>query len=285
MTNKKRFSKHFNPDTAFFDLPLIRLTLLVGFSVVMGIVIAISVVDWREPDWSAAGFNELITMFKLPIGLLAFFAAVLALFATNHRSEQNKQAMALTQRSINATGDQNRFANYYKHLEEFAKYCRSVEAEYADNAVKIKDRDLHNLLFPNMRNGNSDIPNPVGLHFIEMFSQIAHTANNLSGIKNNDANSDLNLTVILVDLGMKIQYLNNYLVVEPSKNEVDSILEVIDEQYREVVRQLITLHRIFFALRKTIKFDPDFHIANLYTIEELGAALGQLRFQLVKNNV
>jgi hypothetical protein len=165
---KKGFGEHFHPETAFFDLPIIRLSLSIALIIIFGLVLTISVVDWRKPDWSADGFNELIIMFKLPIGLLAFFAALLALFATNHRSEQSRRSMELTQKSIEASGEQNRFANYYKHLEEFTKYLDFTIKKNQTNPVSVSERGLHQLFFPNAKAGDLSQPLEIEEGFVKI---------------------------------------------------------------------------------------------------------------------
>jgi hypothetical protein len=143
--------KKFDPESAFFDLPIVRKTFWFGLILVTGLMIVIAVIDFREPNWSAAGFNELLVMFRLPLSLLAFFAAVFALYATNHRSEQNKRAMALTTASIEATGAQNRFANYYKHLDEFTKYV-DTQISLKGKLINVNPRLLHQAWYPAARN-------------------------------------------------------------------------------------------------------------------------------------
>lgn len=88
---------------------------------------------------SHEGINELVSIFQIPLGIVALLIPVLAVYAANHRSEQSREIIRLTQ-------IQNFFTNYYKHLEEFCNYC---EKGSVFPGVKIDYRGLHNKLYPN----------------------------------------------------------------------------------------------------------------------------------------
>ena len=148
-------NKLFAPDTAFFDLPIVRTTF--GFACLTVVVSFTLIALFTESKASLdmEGFNGFIDMFKFPLGALAFFGGLFAFYATNHRSEQNKRSMELTLQSIEAAGEQNRFANYYKHLEELKKYLALIEAKYNDVSfdpkVSINSHSIHALIYPRAR--------------------------------------------------------------------------------------------------------------------------------------
>lgn len=152
-TKKKKL---FDPRTAFFDLPLIRRTLYAAVLTIVAQICIISYHDLRSLDLSAAGFNEAFNMMKVPVWTLGAFAALLALFATNHRSEQNRMSMELSILSIEATKTQNRFSNYYKHIEELENYFKRhiisdgnnpLNATYISSVV-CRFNKLHSKLYP-----------------------------------------------------------------------------------------------------------------------------------------
>ncbi|HCS66478.1 MAG TPA: hypothetical protein DIW64_21740 [Cellvibrio sp.] len=130
----------FDPNTAFFGLSIVwRFTWsIVGISIMLAVYIALS----SSLEWSLGfeGINKAIDIFKVPLAMLALLIPCVAVLATNHRSEQNKAAMALAK-------EQNEFANHYKHIEEFEKHCKSV-AEYFDNEKYfINGRSLYHHVF------------------------------------------------------------------------------------------------------------------------------------------
>lgn len=139
-------SKYFDPKKSFLHLQVVwgAISALLAFSTVIGLVIIFNTsLLW---DLSANGFNHFIFVFRFPLGILAMIIPIVALLAANHRSEQTKE-------QIKATGLQNNFSNYYKHLEEFVKYSQA-------NLKDIKDLDfrlIHKKIYPNSQEGDYEI--------------------------------------------------------------------------------------------------------------------------------
>jgi len=165
----------FDPDTTFLDLPIVRITitLILFLAVVSSVVIFTS--DPRPLVLTSDGFNEGVSYLKVPLGLLTVSIPLLALLAANHRSAQTKQQMQLTRNQIERTDnqikltlDQNKFANYYKHIEVFEKFCKD-RFESPGKFLFKNVRALHNHLFPNAREGDFKASPDV----INTFSQAA----------------------------------------------------------------------------------------------------------------
>ena len=139
-------SKYFDPKKSFLHLKIVwwAISALLIFSIVIGLVILFNTsLIW---DLSANGFNHFIFLFRFPLGILAMIIPIVALLAANHRSEQTKE-------QIKATGLQNNFSNYYKHLEEFVKYSQA-------NIKDINDLDfrlIHKKIYPNSQEGDYEI--------------------------------------------------------------------------------------------------------------------------------
>jgi hypothetical protein len=135
----------FDPKTAFFSLPIVKWTMVIGILLITIVCLLIILNSSRDLDLTAEGFNEFYKMMRFPTFLLGFFAALLALYATNHRSEQNKAAMHLAE-------SQNRFSNYYKHIEEYENYLQNQFKDYSNEArPKINIQKLHRCLYPNAK--------------------------------------------------------------------------------------------------------------------------------------
>ncbi|EJG1583068.1 hypothetical protein CIF45_RS22770, partial [Vibrio parahaemolyticus] len=109
-------SKYFNPHKSFISLPALWgvVVALSLFSLVLAFIIVAN--SELDVDLSFTGFNNFLTVFRVPLGILALIIPIVALLAANHRSEQTKE-------QIRVTNQQNNFANYYKHIEEYEKYA------------------------------------------------------------------------------------------------------------------------------------------------------------------
>ena len=138
----------FNPHKSFISLTIFKLVFfgaITSSALITAIILKSSNI---EIDWSYAGFNSAINIFKVPLGILAISIPVIALLAANHRSEQSREQMRLAQ-------EQNNFSNYFKHLEELEKYC-AEECKKGGHSVR-KIRSLHTRLFPSALHGNYDL--------------------------------------------------------------------------------------------------------------------------------
>lgn len=69
------------------------------------------------------GVNDLLVVFKVPLGIAAIVFPLVALVAASHRSEQTKKQILISHQ-------QNTFSNYYKHVEEFGKLSEKLEEKY-----------------------------------------------------------------------------------------------------------------------------------------------------------
>ena len=129
------------PDVRFFGLRLVKFVSVI-FGSVFFFTLAVTLLDTSALDWklNVEGLKFFfLDAMKVPGSILAFYLAVLGLIGANHRSEQTKK-------QISATGEQNRFANYFKHLEEFKKHVEGLEKKDLIDMTKI--RKVHDNVFP-----------------------------------------------------------------------------------------------------------------------------------------
>lgn len=115
-------------------------------------------------NWTVSSMYE---WFKIPLWTLALLIPIIGIFNANHKSEQSKESLKLT-------GEQNRFSNYYKHLEEFEKFIKVEEPLLLRKfGYKILDsRELHRRLFPNCLSGNFQLDQRVANQLIEISKKI-----------------------------------------------------------------------------------------------------------------
>jgi len=147
----------FDPEKSLFDLHVVRIIATgttAGALIVACIIVYTSDLQY-QPGYS--GLNNLINIFKIPIGILALGLSLIGLCGANHRSEQTRRQIERTAKQIDistqqieSTKSQNNFSNYYKHVEEFAKSCSKVKGLNSVNSPK----KLHNKLFPHAQIGN-----------------------------------------------------------------------------------------------------------------------------------
>lgn len=110
-------------------------------------------------DFSYHGFNRAVTIFRVPIAILAIIIPVVALLASNHRSEQAKA-------QIISSNSQNIFSNYYKHREEFEKH---VDKNKIELRRKVGDSlKLYSCIFPHAKNGVFEVSKNIWDDFDEM---------------------------------------------------------------------------------------------------------------------
>lgn len=136
--------KWFDPHKSFLSLPVLWWT--VGVIFLVAVICSATIVSCSDlsADFSYRGFNGFVDVFRVPLAILALIIPVVAMLSSNHRSEQTKEQMRLAQA-------QNNFANHYKHVEEFVKYCELCKTE----RLKTQDpRQLYQLIFPKSHGGD-----------------------------------------------------------------------------------------------------------------------------------
>lgn len=138
-------NKVFDPEKSFFELPIVIWTfsIIVGFAIITAIFITYS--SSLSLNTSYTGFNQFVTFFKVPLGILASAIPIVAVYATNHRSEQTKK-------QIEIANSQNNFINHFKHIEEFEKY---VHSHFSKSLTQLySPRKTYQKLFPNSHKGD-----------------------------------------------------------------------------------------------------------------------------------
>lgn len=153
----------FDPNTSFLNLRIVRVTF--GYLLAIALTITVTIIynDNLAANFSYAGFNNALTIFKVPLGILASIIPIIALLATNHRSEQTKEQIRLTTENAN-------FSNYYKHTEEFEVF---IEKHALKDSMKIEyPRKLHKIIFPYAKKGNYRVPSSINEHIDECLIKI-----------------------------------------------------------------------------------------------------------------
>lgn len=134
----------FDPRKSFFELKVVRLTFASIILLSISFFVIIILNSELDSDFSYRGFNYFVDVFKVPLATLALLIPAVALLAANHRSEQTREQILTAQ-------SQNNFSNYYKHVEEFEKFCKNNETE---KIKVINVRSLHDIIFEDAKNGD-----------------------------------------------------------------------------------------------------------------------------------
>ena len=135
----------FDPGKGFFDLPIIWVVGGAGLIIFLGAVggFALSVHDLAL-CWDIDCLNYFfLEVMKVPIGILAFWAALLALLATHHRSRQS--------------AEQNIFTNYYAHLKEFREFWDDVCEKNKFGGKTVEPGWIYREFFPRAKRGDLEI--------------------------------------------------------------------------------------------------------------------------------
>ena len=175
----------FDPATSFFELTPVR---IVAITIIMLAVISTLFIV-KDPaleltfSLTHEGFNNFITIFKFPIGLLATLIPIGAVFVANHRSEQTKA-------QIEAAQNNNNFTNYFKHIEEFEKHLSQYQdqeisfSEKKNDIVFLYPRGLHKKAFPNVKSGNLKVDQGFADGVVQDINELLEGA---SGLKDPQA--------------------------------------------------------------------------------------------------
>jgi hypothetical protein len=255
MRHKEPFlsSKYFkfDPDVSFFGLKAFRWSFWggVGLSAICAVVII-----WNSNlTWAFdyEGFDYAITVFRVPLGILATLIPVIALLAANHRSVQ-------TQEQIRVTSANNNFSNFFRHKEEFKKFLGDND----DLKKLVLDwLKLHKFLFPNARGGELAVGLNVNKRLLEFKSELdvhfkvlveAPLSEFLLAVK---AIDDLGKE-FFDDIGMRLhQSTNNSVPITITKDQSlavpDGCLEHVFRAIGDTLDKLVSIS----------SFDDDFRVA------------------------
>ncbi|MBL4261737.1 hypothetical protein [Vibrio fluvialis] len=253
-------NKNFDPEISFLDLRVVRIT--IGIMLSASIVMALIIYNQTrlELRFDYEGFNNLLNIFKVPLGFSALIIPIVALLAANHRSEQTKK-------QIEVTNKQNCFSNYYKHLEEFEKHFQKYESVNR-NMTRLDSRHMHGLMFPRALEGDYRVSdNYLNIYdFIyDMLEKISYSYVNETLINHKQLNKEI--TGYLAQKGFRelnkaysnssINNLNHEYNLYLKDNNEDKALVIIFNYnccitYIELFRWIVT------CLNVLCRFDTSF---------------------------
>ncbi|EGQ7857877.1 hypothetical protein H9W03_002885 [Vibrio parahaemolyticus] len=212
--------KMFDPHKSFIELPVVWLFIFIIFVLALLCGLLIAANTPLVLSFSSDGFNYFLSSFRFPLGILALIIPIVALLAANHRSEQTKE-------QIRVTNMQNVFSNHYKHIEEFKKYIDGLKIN-SMNDVRI--RKLHKKMFPRSFEGIHSIDSGLANEFAEGCEYILQYLNMPS--------DKLNATLAV----NRIDYLMAFFGIVENRNTPEMTFDVA---VKYVKSQLTDLYAIF----------------------------------------
>jgi hypothetical protein len=237
-----------DPLKSFTELPAFRITIILSISLATIFTILIifnSDIVWR---FDYVGFNSFVEIFRVPLSILAIAVTVIAILATMHRSAQTKEQILSTNR-------QNIFSNYYKHIEEFEKYYKTITGNGPVYSYNL--RLSYERLFPNASIGDYSINSK----FILMVQNIYLDCIDLLNEFNKD--NDYSLHKLIYQIRLKIDYVFSLLEMRielgGKRLNVDGNIIVVPEKLKDY---LADIRRVSVILSRLISFDNSASIPN-----------------------
>lgn len=245
----------FDPRKSLLRLPVLWLVIIIMLA--SSATIAALIIKNTEITWGLdyKSINNYLSVFKIPLSITALIIPIVALLAANHRSEQTKLHILTTEQ-------QNLFANYYKHIEEFTNYTKE---HFSDKIVFLNRRRLHELLFPNARFGDYHIDRTV-LAFVE--EKIQQQEFNKYNTENMTAEERVKVEKTLREIERKL--FVDYIVLDKKSMSAYSgqgVSGVDNGWYRDVIEDRIEAIKTIFEFDPTVRVsDKVFHLANRTTV-------------------
>ena len=246
----------FNPKKSFFELPVVRWA--IGIHVVIAAASALAILITGDYGFSptADGFNNFLHDFKFPIGVLAMLIPVMALLATNHKSEQARE-------EIKAAESHNNFVNYYKHIEEFEKFS---------DEIGVKDfnhREFHRIVFSNARKGDFRVGSDIKGFLDNISVHLKHEIKSYISEKNPDKTSELVISIEAISLNVQ-----NHFFIKSELSECPDFLESVfnrnDDKPDGLYIPIKMLIDQVVLVEKLLKFDIEY-----VRSDEVEAILGE----------
>jgi hypothetical protein len=246
----------FDPHKAFFELKVVIFTLIIV--PIISILTAITIVhnSSLQCDLSHAGFNNALVIFKFPIAILASLIPLIAILAANHRSEQQRESIRLSQ-------NQNTFSNYYKHVEEFEKHIKRILDETAE--LEISSRRLYSSIFKRSKVGIYNVEKEAAEGIYQLISLFKL---NVKSLASNDTDDVLEFLVAIDEAFSKLKNkaLNGSVRLKRdprSKRGNTSIRNRMIMVPNGSIREyFLNTLKILIAIDDALRFDIDEYSAN-----------------------
>jgi hypothetical protein len=258
-----------NKNKELLKQPLFQLA--VGVPLGIGILLMLIIFSHDNLSlaiWNSVNIETAYTYFKIPLFIMSLAFPFGALVIANHRSE-------LTLAMMKLQGEQNKFANYFVHLDRFKSELN--EKKFGEMFKSL--RTAHDALYPDlMTHGLLEPDHELLAHLQEELQQVNHLANKLSDmipdflhpkdiplIKSNDVN----------EYSTKANLIESVLHSDKFKSEVNKLYRIINHLVGRIFIELkeekrpcqldynkesIRLKKYIIALSNLYEFDVSLYI-------------------------
>ncbi len=207
-------------DKKLFDLFWFRMALFVPICAALFFTSIIIYNSDLRFDFTYRGFNEILTIFKFPLWILATIVPGVALVAANHRSVQSSKQINLSRGQITAAQEQNIFQNYYTHLDKFESYCKEL-ISYNEIAIikRSSPRSIHSKIYPRARQGVFTVSEGISDFLSQKNSELQSYAYNFillceKDIKLAEDNFENEIRPLVQQTKVYFDYCNDVLMLE-----------------------------------------------------------------------
>lgn len=236
--------------------------------------------------WTSACFSNFVTLFEFPIEALKATAAILAIVALLHKSDE-------TQKQILISESQNNFSNYFKHKEEFKKI---IDANLI-GSIKCDDDLLHKKIFKSAIDGDYSLSNKTLIDIERLLINLMKSiSNNTQKLGLNDESRKI---VSPIEDDGDLYAIYNFLHCHNySRVKFQSVIDCNDvsdvQNYKMVIEKLVNMLKL---LKVIVVFDHtkrsvtpvDVFFASFYAekvINEIDALYAEiLKFSITKGEV
>lgn len=245
----------FSPDKSFLSLWQVWITIIAILLVAGYLSYEIYSSDSYTSCHTANCYNSFLNDFKFPLGIVTLLIPLLAIYAAQHRSE-----ISIAQ--IEATESQNRFTNYYKHLEEFQRLMEKSE---------ISDiRELHKTLFPNAKDGSYSIDEKLIANLIVALQKIHQTLKELErfvgslkhGELSESENTEKSVNLLLVAYEPLLNIRSSFKFND-TKYPLGSLKQSLKKNEVKFLEVLYEIKITSNYLKKLLSFDEKFDMPDV----------------------
>lgn len=233
----------FDPRKTFFEQKVLWavVTFLTTIAIILGAILVFN--SDLKLDLTHKGFNNFLSIFRLPLGILALLIPIIALLAANHRSSQTKA-------QLDSTLEQNNFSNYFKHLEEFTLYYR--EQQPKKSLELLSPRKVYSKLFPLSQSGNYQVDPELLTTLSEIFIDIRNKLESLES--NNEPAEVLIEAYVLSKEALEKVELATDLGVSKITTKVGGLKRIIPK----------SSHITLFAIQESAKVITSFLVFDIH---------------------
>ncbi|WP_286272532.1 hypothetical protein [Thalassotalea hakodatensis] len=264
--------RFFSANKSFFQLGVVWFTFSIILIIAIVLTYGVTINENYVGCISAKCYETFIDSYKLPIGILSLLIPIGAIYAAQHRSE-----ISIAQ--IKSIESQNKFANYYKHLEEFNNLLTNNKC----NETFLSVSKLHKQLFPGSRDGifeiDEDTTKYLNNRLLLTHQNLKKLEKYIDSIKIDDVSDNSNLIKLLLTSHYPIVDIRKYLGFKDINYPLHSLkrkLKINEVYFSDIYQDITNTCQI---LEVILSFDQEYEL-----LDEL-IMLAQMQYEQEKKDL